>query len=252
MKSISQIEQILDSDSRVIHAAKLLESLLRGLRKGEEVEESLTEMVRGCPELKGMQRDLLRAIRIRNSIAHDDGEFEPTESDKLMAANLLLAAARDLSPGASRAVAPSTRATTPGVSDRSVEISRALAAKDKMLTSRRNQLRLQILIGSGIFALVAVLVWIIPLSTEIRAALCFLATLGAVTRLAALMNGSTPDLDEAGYYRLPGAKGINGCHRCIYCGHEAQPGRGIYRHSVYRSSKTLNDCSKCKRTLFVN
>lgn len=252
MKTIAQIEQILDSDSRVIHAAKLLESLLRGPRKDEEVEESLTELVRSSAKLKEMQRDLLRAIRVRNTIAHDDGEYEPSESDKVMAANVLLNAARRLSPSPTRAVNASPTATQKVAPDRSAEISRALAAKDELLTGQYNSSRRQLLLGAAAFAVIAALVWIIPLSTEIRAVLCFMATLGAVALFAAWMNSTYPDLDEADYYRLPGAKGMNGRHRCIYCGHEAQPGRGIYRHSVYRSTKTLNDCSKCKRNLFVS
>jgi len=54
-------------------------------------------------------------------------------------------------------------------------------------------------------------------------------------------------ITDAEYRALPGTADSNGKHRCAYCGH-----KGIYRHTPYRTSTTLNDCSKCGKNLFVS
>ena len=47
------------------------------------------------------------------------------------------------------------------------------------------------------------------------------------------------------YYSLPGSKNSNGEHTCIFCGN-----KGIYRSTIYKTTTTVNACSKCKKTLF--
>lgn len=51
-------------------------------------------------------------------------------------------------------------------------------------------------------------------------------------------------ISEEQYQSLPGALTEQG-HRCIFCG-----GRGIYRHTPYKTNKTLADCSHCKAELW--
>lgn len=38
----------------------------------------------------------------------------------------------------------------------------------------------------------------------------------------------------------------SGKAKCVYCGHT-----GVYRHTPYRSSQTMNDCSGCNEHLYV-
>ena len=52
-------------------------------------------------------------------------------------------------------------------------------------------------------------------------------------------------LSEDEYANLPGARTSNG-HQCIFCG-----GRGIYRHTPYKTTNTLADCSRCKNELWT-
>jgi len=54
-------------------------------------------------------------------------------------------------------------------------------------------------------------------------------------------------LKSSEYYQIPGSRTKNGDHICIFCG-----GRGIYRHTIYRTYDTLSDCSKCKNNLWLD
>lgn len=80
------------------------------------------------------------------------------------------------------------------------------------------------------------------------AALAFLihpfasAVLGILSLGAFLQNSA---LKQSQYYSIAGSKDANGGHRCIFCGN-----RGIYRHTIYKTTTTLNDCSKCGENLF--
>lgn len=51
-------------------------------------------------------------------------------------------------------------------------------------------------------------------------------------------------LTQHEYAALPGAVGSHG-HQCVFCG-----GRGIYRHTPYKTNTTLADCSRCKNELW--
>lgn len=51
-------------------------------------------------------------------------------------------------------------------------------------------------------------------------------------------------MSQGEYESLPGAVTEDG-HRCIFCG-----GRGIYRHTPYKTNSTLADCSRCKAELW--
>lgn len=77
------------------------------------------------------------------------------------------------------------------------------------------------------------------------------STLGvviAVIAVAAAIVGAvkwTPErLSVLEYARLPGAL-VEGGHQCISCGN-----RGIYRHTPYKTTTTLADCSRCKTALW--
>ncbi|WP_041930375.1 hypothetical protein [Methylibium petroleiphilum] len=56
-----------------------------------------------------------------------------------------------------------------------------------------------------------------------------------------------PRLKREEYVALPGAQGPDGEHACIACGH-----RGIYRRTVYKTTTTLADCSKCEQPLWAS
>lgn len=68
---------------------------------------------------------------------------------------------------------------------------------------------------------------------------------GIVTALVGYWVMPAERLSQAEYEALPGAVTENG-HRCIFCG-----GRGIYRHTPYKTDTTLADCSRCKGELWA-
>jgi ribosomal protein L37AE/L43A len=49
------------------------------------------------------------------------------------------------------------------------------------------------------------------------------------------------------YYTIPSSKDEQGNHRCIFCGN-----KGIHKSTIYRTSITVNTCTKCRKQLFVN
>jgi len=74
----------------------------------------------------------------------------------------------------------------------------------------------------------------------------------------ALVGGFIPALlsirsppSEKEYYSLPGARFVNGDHRCIHCGRRGRHGQGIYTHGAYGSDSTYHDCTGCRKTMFV-
>lgn len=54
-------------------------------------------------------------------------------------------------------------------------------------------------------------------------------------------------VDEQFYYTIPTSKDEHGNHRCIFCGN-----KGIHKSTIYRTSTTVNTCTKCRTGLFVN
>ena len=77
-------------------------------------------------------------------------------------------------------------------------------------------------------------------------------TIGAIVSAACVVTIGiaiwvTPSqrLAQAEYAALPGAVVAPHGHQCIFCG-----GRGIYRHTPYKTNTTLADCSKCKNELW--
>jgi hypothetical protein len=52
---------------------------------------------------------------------------------------------------------------------------------------------------------------------------------------------------EQFYYTLPSSRDLNGEHRCIFCGN-----KGIHKSTIYRTSTTVNTCTKCRKELFRN
>lgn len=55
----------------------------------------------------------------------------------------------------------------------------------------------------------------------------------------------TKIVTEEYYYTIPTAKDSNGEHHCIFCGN-----KGLYKSTIYKTSTTVNACSKCKAVLF--
>lgn len=55
----------------------------------------------------------------------------------------------------------------------------------------------------------------------------------------------TKVVTEQYYYTLPNSKDSHEQHHCIFCGH-----KGIYKSTIYKTSTTVNTCSKCKKILF--
>jgi hypothetical protein len=68
---------------------------------------------------------------------------------------------------------------------------------------------------------------------------------GIVTALVGYWVMPAERLSQAEYEALPGAVTEDG-HQCIFCG-----GRGIYRHTPYKTNTTLADCSRCKGELWA-
>jgi len=68
----------------------------------------------------------------------------------------------------------------------------------------------------------------------------------AVVLMACIAGWLMPSerLTQHEYAALPGAAGTHG-HQCVFCG-----GRGIYRHTPYKTNTTLADCSRCKNELW--
>lgn len=62
--------------------------------------------------------------------------------------------------------------------------------------------------------------------------------------IATLWFYSPERLSQSEYQALPGSVTEQG-HQCVFCG-----GRGIYRHTPYKTDTTLADCSKCKAELW--
>ncbi len=58
---------------------------------------------------------------------------------------------------------------------------------------------------------------------------------------------ATRVVTEEFYYTIPTSRDVNGNHRCIFCGN-----KGIYKSTIYRTSTTVNACSKCSKELFRN
>lgn len=76
-------------------------------------------------------------------------------------------------------------------------------------------------------------------------ALCRLFALCAMLAFIASRWFSTPSrLSHGEYQSLPGAVTDQG-HQCVFCG-----GRGVYRHTPYKTDTTLADCSRCKAELW--
>lgn len=69
--------------------------------------------------------------------------------------------------------------------------------------------------------------------------------IGIVSFLVGVIAIPGERISEAQYQSLPGVMSEQG-HRCIFCG-----GRGIYRHTRYKTNNTLADCSRCKAELWV-
>lgn len=67
-----------------------------------------------------------------------------------------------------------------------------------------------------------------------------IALLGAVIWLFSLSVSTKKRMSEATYYTIPHSKDKTGKHRCISCG-----AHGIYRHTPYKTTTALADCSKC-------
>ena len=242
VKTLDQIHSIVDLDSRVINAAALLEAELQQRVKEEGL--SLGELV---SRHAGQGREpiaLFRAIAVRNQIAHPKEGQEPTNLQKIEAADAMLEAVRNLR-GQIKSPAPRRNGLTG-------DTARALAAREELIKSKGRGMRQYGLIGIlGVLVAGVPIILVLPKSEQIIG----FGVLGAVTLLLAkLAWGSKPDLDlrEGEYYRLPGARCENGDHRCIYCGNRAKPGRGIYIHGDYGSSRKSHDCSKCKKLLFVS
>lgn len=74
----------------------------------------------------------------------------------------------------------------------------------------------------------------------------FPSLLGLVFVSIALMAAPPePRLSMDEYKSLPGAVDARRGHACLQCGHH-----GIYRRTVYQTSRTLADCSACQAPLW--
>lgn len=73
--------------------------------------------------------------------------------------------------------------------------------------------------------------------------------LGALGALAFILPFilATKTITPEYYYSLPGSKNSQGDHTCIFCGN-----KGIYKSTIYKTTTTINACSKCKKPLFHN
>lgn len=92
MKTLDQIENIDDLDSRVIHAAAVLEAELRPRSAKANQELKLGELVQQqkCFAKNGFLRDVNFALSVRNAIAHPSDRVEPTSDEKARAAKYLI------------------------------------------------------------------------------------------------------------------------------------------------------------------
>lgn len=70
--------------------------------------------------------------------------------------------------------------------------------------------------------------------------------IGLALFAACLVYANSGGVTKAQYEALAAIDSRNGKPRCLYCGHT-----GIYRHTPYKSSQTLNDCAGCQEHLYI-
>lgn len=253
MKTLDQIEGIVDLDARVIHAAALLEAELRGLNADRDREATLGDLVQRqtCFAKHEFLRDLNNALRVRNAIAHLADGIEPSSDEKTTAAADLVQAIQLV------------RHSTGQNADAAALKSQEADSFDAALTQaaiedihRRRRIVSAILamvvlavaaVGAGVMS-VQVGIQAVPL----RVALMILFV-GILVALSIFVNGLIrKPLGKSDYYSLPGSRFSNGDHRCIHCGSRGRNDRGIYTHGQYKSDKKFHDCSKCTAALYTS
>lgn len=70
--------------------------------------------------------------------------------------------------------------------------------------------------------------------------------IGLIAFMGCIIYSASGKITHAQYKALAPRDPRTGKLQCLYCGHT-----GIYRHTPYRSSQTLNDCSRCHEHLYV-
>lgn len=243
MKTLAQVQQLVDLDSRVINAAAILEYELRDEMNESPEKESLGEMVQQYKsfQTQGFIRDVNFAIGVRNSIAHLNDGVESSDKQKARAAEYLIKAVRLARQQTDDAITPDNSIGVDGFDTRSTRLAlRALLRRRIGLAGIAALILVAAVTVAAQFVLTTVPLQLIVLVTMSLGCFQFAAT------------GFNRSIRHNDYYTLPGSQFERGDHRCIHCGHRGRDGRGIYTHGKYRSSTKYHECSKCKHLLFIS
>ncbi len=244
MKTLAQIQEIADLDSRVINAAALLEVEILAVEAQGDSTASLGELVQkqACFENNHFIRDVNFALGVRNSIAHWVNGVEPSLDDKKRAAEYLVKAIQLVCRSSG---VRSGRAAEEAQDDDRFDLNSSLAGLKSVYRQRK--------IVAAFAGLLAVAV-LFGLYFKLEIPIPFNWVIGGGFVLACLIFsfGFGGGIQESVYRSLPGARFSNGDHRCIYCGSRGREGRGIYTHGKYKSDTKFHECSKCKKLLYTS